>query len=81
MAFVIVLAILTLVAAYAAARPNDLWFQHYAGRFARARSARPGDPEHARRRRTYLVMAAICAALLAVSLWALWLSNQPAPVS
>lgn len=81
MAFAIVLAILTLVAGYGAARPNDLWFQHYAGRFARARAARAGEPEHARRRLTYLVVAAICGVLLAVSAWALWQSGQPTPPS
>lgn len=68
MVFVIVLAILTAVAAYGAARPNQMWWQHYAGRVALAREARPGEPEFAHRRLVYLVATGVCALLLLIAL-------------
>lgn len=77
MAFVIVLAVLAVVAAYGAWQPDQLWFQHYAGRVAQARKTSPGDPERAFRRRVYLVTTAICLGLLVLAVWAMWQGSQP----
>ncbi|WP_409483805.1 hypothetical protein [Arsenicicoccus dermatophilus] len=72
MVFVIVLAVLTAVATYGALRPDELWFQHYSGKVARARTAHPGDGQWEHRRLVYLVTAVVCGVLTLLSLWAVW---------